>query len=76
MFTYLSNLVWGAEEEKDATGALDASEMEHSAREEAGEWLVINTGAEQPAEKSKSGESLLSLLLGPKKSKYCSLVIL
>lgn len=54
MFTYLSNLVWGAEEEKDATGALDASEMEHSAQEEAGEWLVINTGAEQPAEKSKS----------------------
>ena len=61
MFTYLSSLVWGAEEEKDAAGALDASHVEHSTHEETGEWLVISTDSEQPVEKSKSGEFSVSV---------------
>lgn len=53
MFSYISSLVWGAQEDNDAE---KASEVEHSTHEEAGEWLVITTGAEQTGESSKSGK--------------------
>lgn len=53
MFSYISSLVWGAQEETDAE---NASEVEHSTHEETGEWLVITTGAEQTGESDKSGE--------------------
>lgn len=57
MFSCISNLVWGAQEETDAKNSLeDTSEVEHSTREEDGEWLVITTDAELTGEKTKSGE--------------------
>ena len=58
MFTCLSNLVWGAQEETDAGSAFKTSEVEHSTHEEEGEWLVISTGSDQQGEKSKSGKFL------------------
>ena len=58
MFTYLSNWVWGNEEETDAACASDALEMDHLTHEEKDDWVVISNGVEQPAEKSKSGEFL------------------
>lgn len=54
MFTYLSNLVWGDQEE---TYASETLEVEHTAHEEAGDWIVITAGADQPEEQSKSGKS-------------------
>ena len=58
MFNYFTSWVWGAQEETDAQGAVDTAAVEHSTREEAGEWVVVTTGAEPSAEKgSKSGKS-------------------
>ena len=59
MFSYLSSLVWGAQEETDAE---NASEIQHSTHEEAGEWLVVTTGPEQTGESAsnKSGKPIPS----------------
>ena len=56
MFTCFSNLVWGPQEETDPADGFETSAVEHSTHEEAGEWLVISTGADLPGEKSSSGE--------------------
>lgn len=58
MFSYLSNLVWGAQEETDVADASEDLEVEHSIHEEAGDWIVVTTGTDQPKEQSKSGESI------------------
>ena len=53
MFSYLTNWVWGAGEETDTADR----EVEHSTREEAGQWVLITTGEEELSEKAKSGET-------------------
>lgn len=57
MFSYLSNLVWGAQEETDVADTSEDLEVVHSIHEEAGDWIVVTTGADQPEEQSKSGKS-------------------
>lgn len=64
MFNCLSSWVWGAQEETDAQSAVEAAEVEHTTREEEGEWLVVTKGAEQTSEKGKSGKFCI-LLYGP-----------
>ena len=56
MFSLLTNLVWGAQEETDAQSAVEAAQVEHSTREEEDEWLLITTGAEKTSDKGRSGE--------------------
>jgi hypothetical protein len=54
MFSCLTNLVWGAQEETDAQSAVEAAQVEHSTREEEDEWLLITTGAEKTSDQGRS----------------------
>lgn len=61
----LSNLLWGSQEEPAGT---PEAEIEHSASEEAGDWLVITAARPGESTGSSSGKTALSLSV----ASYCA----